>query len=287
MRTIQHILYSVVLSSFVLGSNATFDEAINRAVHEKSLNSIIDLGGHLRGIANYNSIPQHHTYYSKIQSTLLSIPGHARYFADEIKREQKEVAQYPTSTGPRVSYDFKRALYFETLSHLPSPETIAVLGDFLSDDIDTPPRVIEPDSDWGENPPANSFGASYVISIIGLREPPVPTESYDQDSVVRLAKTRDWWDEIKTGNKTFSFKGQPVEYRFQPDGTWETILISNPPVDGPKPAATPTPETRPEQREVPKAAPTDQKAPWWQIGVGLLILLGSIILLRKVRGRAA
>jgi hypothetical protein len=62
---------------------------------------------------------------------------------------------------------------------------------------------------------------------------------------------------------------------------------SNPPDDGPKPAATSTPETRPKQREVPKASLNDQNAPWWQIGAGLALLLVAIIVLRKVRGRPA
>lgn len=222
--------------------------------------------------------------YRKIQAELLSIPSHARYFADEIKREQKEVTEYPTSTGPRVSYDFNRACYFNTLSHLPSPETIAVLGDFLSDDIDTPRIKIAPDSDWGENPRANSFASTITLSAIGLREPPASMKAYDANPEDHLAKSRAWWEEVKAGRKTFSFVGQKVEYRFKPDGTWETIPIANPPDDGPKSATQagtklpdPTREHRPGDSEVSSRGPA-----WWIYGIGGLALLSvGVWLCRK------
>lgn len=172
--------------------------------------------------------------YDLVQSTLLNIPGHARYFAEEIKREQKEVANYPTITGPRCNYDRNRAKYFNTLALLPSPETIAVLGEFLADDIDTPQPLMSPDSDWGENPRANSYAASVTISAIGLRDAPADKKSYGANPETHLAKSRAWWDEVKSGKRTFSFQGQNVEYRFKPDGSWDTILIANPRDDGPK-----------------------------------------------------
>ena len=40
-----------------------------------------------------------------------------------------------------------------------------------------------------------------------------------------IADTRAWWEEIKSGKRAFSYKGQKVEYRFKPDGTWETIAL--------------------------------------------------------------
>jgi hypothetical protein len=118
--------------------------------------------GHRNSMDGRNSEVQ--IIYQKIQGELLSISGHARYFAEEIKREQKDVTGFPTNTGPRVSYDFNRTKYFETLVHLPSPETIAVLGEFLSDDIDTPRYRISPVSDWGENPRAKDTGVSPRIT---------------------------------------------------------------------------------------------------------------------------
>ena len=178
--------------------------------------------------------PEVDAIYKNIQQTLLSIPGHARYFQQAIEREQEAVKDYPTSTGPRVSYDFQRGLYFQTLAHLPSPETIQVLGHFLADDKDTPKPLLSPGSDWGENPRANSFASACTLTTVGLRDAPGTFKDYDSDPDAQLAKTRAWWEEVKSGRKTFSFKGQSVEYLFKPDGTWETLAMENAPDDGPK-----------------------------------------------------
>ncbi len=234
----------------------------------------------LRNMGHRNAIngrsPEVQIIYQKIQHELLSIPGHAKYFANEIKREQKEVAENEaTGNGDRIAYNRNRWYYFKTMAHLPSPETIAVLGDFLSDDIDTPRIKISPASDWGENPRANSFASTITLSAIGLREPPASMKAYDADPEAHLAKSRAWWEEVKSGRKTFSFVGQKVEYRFKQDGTWETIPIANPPDDGPESATQartklpdPTREHRPGDSEVSSRGPA-----WWIYGIGGLALL--------------
>ncbi len=244
----------------------------------------------LRNMGHRNAMdgrdPNVQVIYQKIQEELLSIPGHARYFADEIKRKQKEVAGYPTNTGPRVSYDFNRSLFFRTMAHLPSPETIAVLGEFLSDDIDTPRIKISPNSDWGENPRANSFASTSALSAIGLREPPASTKSYDADPEAHLAKSRAWWEEVKSGRKTFSFVGQKMEYRFKRDGSWDAIPIANPTDDAPAPAAAAdtkrpdaTSELRNEDSNVSSRGPA-----WWVYGGSGLTLLIVGVWLWRIKG---
>jgi hypothetical protein len=195
--------------------------------------------------------------YQELQEFMLSTPGHARWFADEIKQKQTKIAPYPTSTGPRVLYDFQRALYFETLAHLPSPETISVLGEFLSDDVDTPEPLVSEHSDWGENPRANSFFSSKAISEIGLKDPPADSESFDINPEKHLALTRTWWREIQSGRKTFSFKGQKIEFRFKPNGTWETLTLDNMPRN--EPGYGTTTETRTERR--PSLSPSEKTLP--------------------------
>lgn len=216
---------------------ALWEANLENAKEKPPASRIPDLSLGLKNMGYRRSLDGHSSdvdaIYAKIQSELLGIPGHARYFQQEIKRGQEKVKDCPTSTGERVSYDFDRAMWFETLKHLPSPETISVLGEFLSDDIDTPDPRIEPD-DCGPPPPANSFSSSYIISTIGLRDPPAESNAYDADPEAHLARTRAWWEKIRTGARTFSFKGQSVEYRFRPDGTWETLAMVNAPDDGPK-----------------------------------------------------
>ena len=174
--------------------------------------------GYRRSYAGHD--PSVDSIYTKLQQRLLALHGHAQYFADKIEAEQKSVERFPTITGPRCTYDFNRSLYFEVLSHLPSPETIGVLGHFLYDDKDTPVPLMSPDSDWGENPRANSYFAAASLLRMDLKNPP---RSADGGIEARLDGVRAWWDEIHTGERDLSFNGQDIGYRFTPDGTWTIV----------------------------------------------------------------
>jgi hypothetical protein len=185
--------------------------------------------------------------YDQLQSKVVSIPCHAEYFRDEIEKER--AALKPNQF--RGSYDDKRRLFFEKLSHLPSAESIKVLGGYLSDERDA-----EKEAGWepvdlfliGVEP--NSDHAREALKKIGLRntsfaEPdvgewPSPTSYSTREEYMRvkfsyLVALREarlkpwlaWYAEVKDGRRTFSFKGQKVEYRFRPDGTWETIDSPN------------------------------------------------------------
>jgi len=186
----------------------------------------------LRNMGNRRSYAGHDpsvdSIYAKIQQTLLALPGHAQYFADKIEVEQKSVERFPTTTGPRCTYDFNRSLYFEVMAHLPSPETIQVLGHFLYDDKDTPVPLMSPDSDWGENPRANSFFAAATIMRMNLKTPPI---SANGDPDAGLERVRVWWKEIQAGKLVLAFAGQDTGYRFTPDGSWQIVgdVKNNPP----------------------------------------------------------
>jgi hypothetical protein len=225
--------------------------------------------------------------FEEIQSTMLSQPGHARYFADEIKREQKDVANYPTVAGPRVSYDRMRGMYFLTMRHLPSPETIAVLGEFLSDDKDQP-GPLDPSKNYDYDlPPANSVYSAGAINNIGLRDPPMNTGANAAHPDDLLAATRAWWEEVKSGQRTFSFKGQAVEYRFRPDGTWETIPVANSSDDGPKPVPSPTDSDKQASplAKVDSVKPADRSLFWWISGIAGVLIALALALFRKFKGR--
>jgi hypothetical protein len=85
--------------------------------------------------------------------------------------------------------------------------------------------------------------------------------------VVMVHPWQKWYEEVKSGKRTFSFKGQVMEYRFRQDGTWETFPISHPPVDAPKPTvavASPENRTLPPQKQIEepnKPAQTDGDKP--------------------------
>lgn len=198
----------------------TLDSIENYPLHERA----VILGAAVRiGSSNQNS--ERAEIFSRSQRLLLDIPGHAQYIVAEVERNRKEEEHLPR--GNQTSYDREREwLIGETLSHLPSPETIQVLGDYLDDERDPPPKIVFL--------PANSFLACVALSEIGLRDPPVSSRPGIHNWREEQVKQKAWHAKVKAGIIPFSFVGQKVEYRFKPDGTWETIAMVNPPDDRPK-----------------------------------------------------
>lgn len=221
--------------------------------------------------------PRWHGLFKSAQSALLSIPGHAKYFADALERQR-------SSLKPREyrgDYHNRRRLYLEgVLPHLPSPETISELGKYLYDERDNPPPP-NPRSD-ADPVPSSTRLAYMAIMSIGLRQPPVTKEAYWKETVNRedfaLSKTRVWFSKVKEGNLAFSFVGQKVDYRFNPDGTWETIALANPPDDAPE--ATKARDSKEERAaKRPSQPPGRQDHPWIPSGIWLLgglLLAGTI-----------
>jgi hypothetical protein len=221
----------------------------------------------LRNMGYRKSYPGHSIavddIYKKLQSELLSIPGHAEYAREEIEKARLSLGALIYEVG----YERTRARQFETLSQLPSPESVKVLGDYLDDDRDLAEEPVWfPDGGVAGLDP-NSLLAVKTLNSIGLRDADFPPPDVGErpsleDYAVRDKAWRDiwhyeydkrrkeldpwraWYVEVKSGQRTFSFKGQSVEYRFKPDGTWETIPIANPPDDAP---------------EVPESSPADRR----------------------------
>jgi hypothetical protein len=195
--------------------------------------------------------------YLLAQSGVLTIPGHAKFVADEYE----ELVRNTYSDG-RERYWY----IVERLKHMPSPETIVVLGNYLDDFKETAAPDLDVELQRITLPVSSEdclgtshlpWLATYSLSEIGLREPPLgdaklDSYSFHSNCTEWWKQTRQWYQEIKVGKRTFSFRGQPVEYRFNADGTWKTIVLKNPPDDAIKyPIMTreeferrnPTPET--------------------------------------------
>jgi len=113
-----------------------------------------------------------------------------------------------------------------------------------------------------------------ALGKIGLRNAP-PTKLYIFQDREVLDENREWWREIESGRKTFSFRGQSVEYRFKPDGTWDTTPIANPPDDGPQ-SATETTSVRPIKKTAPAHLGDPEASPdfsWWWYGIAGFVVL--------------
>jgi hypothetical protein len=135
--------------------------------------SIIDLGRILSGIArNMNPTdPDDYGFYKEFQNGMMEIPGCVEYFVEKLEHERQLTAHLPYGVGARTSYQSLRKWYIlETFPHLPAPETIKALGEYLYDDSDAPPPPRP-----GRNPggiSSNSILASNVLTRIGLIDPP-------------------------------------------------------------------------------------------------------------------
>lgn len=159
--------------------------------------------------------------FDRAQAALLAIPGHAEYYRDRINstREKMEAA---LAAGNQADYQTYRhqlsdeIMYgFETLSQLPSVETVRVLGEFLFDERG---YVKMPLDNTTEKQRYDSIkhGPVYRISakslaalpIVGRLEPPRMEFGGPEDTKA----WKQWYQEIKDGKRTFRFEGDPTEY---------------------------------------------------------------------------
>ncbi|MCF7734681.1 MAG: hypothetical protein K9N23_23560 [Akkermansiaceae bacterium] len=147
------------------------------------------------------------------QAALLAIPGHAQYYRDRILKAREEYEHTPPEMGPHPAklVDEQRQ-GFGAMAHLPSVETVRVLGEFLADERGEiggpgkPPMV----SEGRSMEPSNSSYALQSLHTLPLANKPVtaPHVYYDSD----LETYRRWFARIKSGNATFRFEGDPTEY---------------------------------------------------------------------------
>ena len=275
-------------------------EAEISASHALGKEGLDDLGSSLqylgRGVSSSPDSRVQRCYYLA-QDAIISIPGHARYFTDQLEILRADKATI-------YEYYQARGWYFHnTFPHLPSPEMIQVLGHYLDDfrDSNSPNLPLEkrtvmidphnPNESNRKTP--NAWLATYALSNIGLRDLPQHPEMrspHSKGSIDNWRNARAWYQEVKSGQRTFSFKGKSVEYRFKPDGTWDTIPIKNPPQDA---IIYPTAEAlealaarkklEQAQKEAEQAAEQKKirqaqlmKFGWWFAGIIPVILLGLL-----------
>ena len=150
------------------------------------------------------------------RNDLMALPRHAEHLANQIRIERAKNAvenERRVKNGDKPlwgSYDNVRMRTMQTLEHIPSPEVVKVLGEFLQDNEETqkPIRVgYVPDS-YG--PGSNASLAAEALRKL-IENPPVPKDqSYQLPGAIPAWQS--WYEQIKSGNRTFRFEGDPVEY---------------------------------------------------------------------------
>jgi hypothetical protein len=205
------------------------------------LENIEYLGAAIKKLAmpNHYQIFERFQAYDSVRMALVSIPGHARHYSNQVAAARKYATDILTHRYYRESCE----KLLDTLPHLPSPETVQVLGEMLESRTDEPSQEALIDYLKRESRGSDvrlyypSGMANVVFHLLGIRNFHEGTGPSGQVTNSDVEVIRSWWEEVKSGKRAFSFKGQAVEYRFKPDGTWDTFPIANPPDDGPKPFA--------------------------------------------------
>ena len=182
--------------------------------------------------------------FETAQTAMLAIPGHAKYYQDKIEaiREQvkanaklsaEEKKQLRKAGKPAAEFgdylDVRREA-FEVLAQMPSPEAVAVLGHFLEDpegrdgkNLFGNPFVFHDDS----APPLPNCGlACMAITNLGIEHAPISdvnTLNYVVMDPQQVDLWKNWWGEVKSGKRTYRFKGSAVEYGAEGPATREQL----------------------------------------------------------------
>ncbi len=159
--------------------------------------------------------------YEELKNSAVTIPQHVDILTGQVESAR---AKLPEGTkwhsGEHNSFQSLRVMIVrDTLCHIPSPEVVQLLGSYLYDERDTPPPI-RPGQDWIDSN-SNAYMACRALQKIGLKNSPLPPRASENPD--NLATWKLWWGPIKAGNRTFSFVGQDVEYRFRKDGTYEAL----------------------------------------------------------------
>ncbi len=198
----------------------------------ESSEQILELSLGVRNLGHRKQVADHRVeideLYTTAQTKLLAIPGHAEYYNKKIREAYHNLKDLGL-TGSANRFDTELMYGLKTLEHLPSPETVQVLGEMLPEEwqVAHAPGSIDP--------PPLGIAAVDTLAKLPFRNPPTPPFPWHLASE-NLPAWREWYASVKSGTRSFSFIGQKVEYRFKPDGTWENLAMTNPPNDAPRPA---------------------------------------------------
>jgi hypothetical protein len=255
--------------------------------------------------------------YDKAQAAFLAIPGYSDYYIEQIEQSRAKAIAPGAEYRDTRNYDENRNSIFEVMANLPGPETIKLLGHYLDDLRDPredvvvcegglrPQKTLSDEEKENRRVREKPFDAAYKgtnasyatvgLYRIGLRNSPTAqVDTTNWNIVEHIAHSKAWWEKVKAGQIPFSFVRQTVEYRFRPDGTWETTQLPISVLERDKSPAAPAqpPSTvRPDKRSSTPLGPlanTNTNAtsliskPWPAIlGAVLACILGAWYFLRR------
>lgn len=198
------------VSSWFPWAMAQIDQIDSKPVEER-----IKLLGTFTGISAEPMNEEQAEVSKRAQSLLLNLPGHAEYYSKRINDARQRLddnrKNHRDESRPLYELTNEQMYGFRVLGSLPSPETVRVLGEWLSDERGSNPKEI--DREAGEAP--NSSFATRALTRLPIVSKPV-TVPFNRiyDSNIESVKHTWllWYQQVKAGTRTFRFEGDPNEY---------------------------------------------------------------------------
>jgi hypothetical protein len=189
----------------------------------------------------FTGVPERSEVANKLKMTLLSIPGHAKFYQDKIERLRAQALVDAKRSDAEImrmradhtmvefgDYERFREDAFTVLALLPSSETVEVLSHFLDDPEGMKKRHLSDDERSGGDYrpfPTNARASAIALSKLGIENAPVQMagnrDFYDFAPTEELDAWKAWWSNVKEGKRTYRFIGSNVEYG--PDGPVSTV----------------------------------------------------------------
>jgi len=185
---------------------------------------------------------------------------------------------------PYEDYDRSRHDLFESMGKIKDPRVVKFMGELLPDVEWTqdPVELARINADWAALPPNASLSAKQLRKLV---------KDFPSNEAFGIKMDKDiipwvkWYEEVKTGKRSFSFVGEETVYRFNRDGSWRVVSAAGEAVPGDELVEkAPEPPRRDlKGRRVPeRVEPQGSGLVLWPLAVGVLLVgLGVWFWLRR------
>jgi hypothetical protein len=193
---------------------------IERLSNQAGKSSIDKLGAMVIQLETlgYRKCPERDIVLATAKQTLSSIPGVHEYYRARIVDARDEWEEAPERLRNTIFYDAVQPSWvgFGVLKHLPSAETVRVLGSLLDDErgryIPDPARPLPGEAEGHAKYVGQSNCERAVTTLAALPLVAKPVGAPSAKAFDDVPAWRQWYREIAEGRRTFRFEGDPTEY---------------------------------------------------------------------------
>jgi hypothetical protein len=180
------------------------------------------------------------TVYLRAREVLLATQGHALHSQRRMDRLLSALDREPSTDLkaliyyndtaqneelPHLGYSYEEAMEsLRNLKFLPTSESVSVLASYLKHP-EGRNGTMASGQPYPMSPRGISITAAGVLTEMGIEHPPVRPPMTAEDIWTKVDAWAEWWDEVKSGKRTYRFQGSPVEYG--PDGPVDPSTIKH------------------------------------------------------------